>query len=218
MIVEGSSRAFAVLGYDRANMSLLAESSGVALATLYRYAENKEELFELALRHGFGGPLESLWSASGGTGFEESVLSFTRSKLKPEHNLPLLFGALEGPAGANAISELKAVVGELYDALERFRIPIRMLDRSARDWPELAFVLVTELRDPAILRLTRFLELRCGVGDLLQPPDLPAAARSAAEICALHAIDRPFSPGGAWTDDATARDTALRYIIAAFEP
>jgi hypothetical protein len=45
-----------------------------------------------------------------------------------------------------------------------------------------------------------------------------ASARLIAELCALHAIDRHFSPGGAWTRDATARAVTVDLVVASFRP
>lgn len=216
-IVEGAGSVFARVGYRRAMMSDIAEASGVALGTLYRYAETKEELFELALRRGLGEPGPAAWDSSRASGgFARSTLEFVRGRLRDEEHFPLLRAAIERPAPAEPASELEAIAGELYDVIDRFHVAIRMLDRSTTHWPELARVFADELRAPIVAALTDYLGRRTHEGSLRRPSDVPAAARLLLETCATNAMHRRFSPGGSWTDDETARRTVLEFIVAAF--
>lgn len=214
-IVEAAGRVFAQVGYRRAMMSDIAEEAGVALGTLYGYAETKEELFELALRVGLGEPAVPVWEASR-RGFEESVYELARTRFRYEDRLPTLADAVERPSPGDASRELFAIAAELYDVLARLHVPIRMLDRSSPHWPELASVLADELRAPVVRALTRYLESRCGAGALREPPDVRAAARLVVETLATHAMHRHFSPGGPWADDATARRVALDAVTSVF--
>jgi AcrR family transcriptional regulator len=96
-IVVAAGRVFALLGYRRALVTDVAAEAGVAIGTVYRYAETKEELFELALRRGFGVETATLWAAArSGRGFEESVLQFVRERLAEAGRLPLLEEANAG--------------------------------------------------------------------------------------------------------------------------
>lgn len=218
-IVDGAGSVFARVGYRRAMMSDIAEAAGVALGTLYGYAETKEELFELALRRGLGEPGPAVWDASrGADGFARSTFQFVRGRLRDEEHFPLLRAAAGRATPADATAELEAVAGELYDVIDRFHVAIRMLDRSTPHWPELATVFAEELRAPIVDRLTRYLARRAGEGALRTPADVPATARLVLETCATHAMHRRYSPGGSWTDDATARHTALEFIVAGLEP
>lgn len=218
-VVDGAGRLFARLGYKRALMSDIAAEAGVALGTLYRYAQTKEELFELALRRGFGEEPESLWSLSrSGLGFEESVYQFVREQLTEHGRFPTLTAALARPAPADALAELSALASELYDVQERFHVGIRMLDRSTWEWPELSELFVEELRGPVLRKLTRYLELRCGVGALRCHEDVAVGARTIIEICATLAMHRRYTPGGDYASDEQARATALHFICAAFDP
>ena len=218
-VVDGAGRVFARLGYKRALMSDIAAEAGVALGTLYRYARTKEELFELALRRGFGSRPEELWESSrSDLGFEESVYQFVREQLAEHARFPGLEAALAGPARQDALDELSAIAGELYDILARFHMGIRMLDRSTWEWPELATLYVEELRGPVLRKLIRYLGLRCGVGALRPPRDVAVAARTIIETCATLAMHRRYTPGGDYASDGAARATALHFIRAAFDP
>lgn len=50
-IVRAASEVFAALGYDLANMQVIAESARVTKATLYAYFENKAQLFRAVIEH-----------------------------------------------------------------------------------------------------------------------------------------------------------------------
>lgn len=50
-IVRAASEVFAALGYDLANMLIIADSAGVTKAILYAYFENKAQLFRAAIEH-----------------------------------------------------------------------------------------------------------------------------------------------------------------------
>lgn len=50
-ILQAASEAFAALGYDLANMLVIAQSAGVTKATLYAHFENKAQLFRAVIEH-----------------------------------------------------------------------------------------------------------------------------------------------------------------------
>jgi AcrR family transcriptional regulator len=50
-ILRAASEVFAALGYDLANMQLIAESAGVTKATLYAHFENKAQLFRAVIEY-----------------------------------------------------------------------------------------------------------------------------------------------------------------------
>jgi AcrR family transcriptional regulator len=218
-VIDGAGRVFARLGYKRALMSDIAAEAGVALGTLYRYAHTKEELFELALRRGFGGRPQELWTSTRSSlGFEESVYQFVREQLAEHGRLPALEAALSQPAPEDALDELTLIAGELYDIQDRFHLGIRMLDRSSWEWPQLSTLFVDELRGPLLRKLTRYLELRCGVGALRPARDVAVGARTIIELCATLAMHRRYTPGGDYASDEMARATALHFVRAAFDP
>lgn len=218
-VVDGAGRVFARIGYKRALMSDIAAEAGVALGTLYRYAQTKEELFELALRRAFGVRPEDLWNTSrSAIGFEESVFQFVRQQLNEHARFPRLEAALSQPAPEAPLAELSEIARELYDMQARFHVAIRMLDRSTWEWPELATLYVEQLRGPVLRKLTRYLELRSGVGALRPPHEVAVAARTIIEICAALAMHRHYTPGGDYASDEAARATALEFIRASFDP
>jgi AcrR family transcriptional regulator len=218
-VVDGAARVFAQVSYRRAMMSDIAAEAGVALATLYRYADTKEALFELALRRGFGMPLDLLWSASRArTGFQTRVEEFVCERFAEISPPPLLSRAAASAGPADVSAEFAAVVGELYDGIDRYKLGIRILDRSTADWSELARIFVTRVRGPVLALLGRYLTRRAREGRIPAPPDVPASARLILEICATLAMHRHFTSGGSYTTNASARATALHAATSGFAP
>lgn len=217
-IVEGATQVFARLGYKRTLMADIAAEAGVALGTLYRYAETKEDLFELALRAGFGHPVEGIWHAVEGDGFTDSVFAFVQAELAAAH-FPSLDSALAvRQIPPDATSEFQAIMAEGYDFVARYRVGLRLLDRSTHEWPELAMLFVNGIRAPFVDHLIRYLETRTAAGALRRPPHLPTAARTLVEIVSALAMHRYHTPGGTYATDDEARATALDLITAAFRP
>jgi len=216
-ILDGAGRVFALVGYRRAMMSDIAGEAGVALGTLYRHAASKEELFELVLRGELGQEPTVLWDRRhGGRGFESSLLDFVRDELVDAGLFPILHRALECEATEAPAAELESVVGELYDEIARHRVLIRMIDRSASDWPELAGLYAANVRQPLVDALTRYLAARCDAGVFRRPPEIATAARYVIETCATFAMHRHFTPGGNYTSDRTARATAMHFVLSGF--
>jgi len=50
-IIEVAAREFARLGFDQANINVIAEQAGMGKGTIYLYFENKRDLFLAMLRH-----------------------------------------------------------------------------------------------------------------------------------------------------------------------
>lgn len=219
VILDAAGQIFARVGYKRAMISEIAEEAGVALGTIYRYAQSKEELFELALRRELGEEPRVLWDrAVGGAGFEPSLFEFVGDRFQREALLPALDDALRVERPRDVRVELEGLIGELYDLIARYHVIIRMLDRSAGNWPELASLYADRVRRPLAERLTEYLRRRCAAGLLRRPPDVEVAARYIIETCATLAMHRRFTPGGDYTDDRTARATAVHMVAGALVP
>jgi len=102
----------------------------------------------------------------------------------------------------------------LYDATERQRYAIRMLDRSAREWPELSKIYVQKVRGPAMALLLDILNSLQARGVVRPLHDTEASARFVLETVAWFAMHRIFSPGEISISDETARIVALDHLLA----
>jgi AcrR family transcriptional regulator len=71
-ILAAAEKRFAAFGYRRTGIAEIAREAGVAAGTLYRYFENKEEIFRAVMRHLLDSWLETARRAlaQGGTAVE----------------------------------------------------------------------------------------------------------------------------------------------------
>ena len=58
-ILAAAEKRFAAFGYRRTGIAEIAREAGVAAGTLYRYFENKEEIFRAVMREGLASWLET---------------------------------------------------------------------------------------------------------------------------------------------------------------
>lgn len=209
-IVDAAAMAFALAGYQRTQMVDIASRAGVALGTLYRYAESKEELFAAALARGVGQDPAAL----GELGSIRDVEEFFASNL-----------AWFGWVGEQVASALfvrgapmpfSGAMAAIYDSIVARRFALRILDRSAHDLPRLSEFYVRQIREPALEGITAYLAAMQRADRITPLANTEASARLILETCAWFAMHRLFSPGGARISDEDARQTTLAHLKAAF--
>jgi hypothetical protein len=93
-----------------------------------------------------------------------------------------------------------------------------MIERSARELPELADLLNAGLRSPVIAALTAYLDNRAKTGKLRRTPDTAASARLVLETLTWFARHRYTDPYGAAIGDQLAEDTAVDALLHALVP
>jgi AcrR family transcriptional regulator len=218
-LVSAALRVFGEKGYRRTQMADVAREMGVSPGTLYNYVVSKEALFHLVVDRAFlaraGAAPPRLPVPSPAPG---ATLQRLRDRLAADAALPRLEAALASRRVAEPRAELDAIVRELYGVVERTREGIVVLERSALELPELARVFYVEMRRGLLARLEQYLQSRARHG-LLRPIPHPAAtARLALEVVAAFAMHRHRDPDPAGLDDATARETAVDFIVSALAP
>ncbi len=217
-ILESATRTFIGRSYRQARMSDVANEAGVAPGTLYLYFETKEALFLTVLRRAFlregFEPPEVLPVPTPAPG---AVLDFVRRRLAAESRLASLADLGNEPRGGIA-AELRTVLSELYDRVERFRFAVRVIERSAPTWPELFDLHFKTMRRGVLAELARYLERRIGEGHLRPVPDVPTAARVVLENVAWFAMHRHFAPDSATLSDRASRETVLDLLVHALVP
>lgn len=219
-LVDAATAVFADKGYKAAQMADVAAAMGVAPGSLYNYVEGKEGLFALCLdsmmRAGAPPPDVALPLA---TPPLEVTLRRLDERAKALLELPVLTAALEGQRPqAGAGEELAAVVAELYDLIGRIRHATDMIERSARDLPELASLFYREWRRPLLGRIGAYLRSRVDSGQFRRPDDLEVAAVFVLETVAWSAGSRFRDPDGRRLDDAATRSTIIGLVTGAFLP
>ena len=222
-VMAAAVRVFARDGYRSAHMSDVAREAGLSEAALYRYVDGKEGLFVLAIRHAL--LLEPLpGEGDPGGGFPLTAPSLDEM-IRQAHE----FVAAEVPFGTLAAAlritdpddpaaELQQIMRELFTLEEQTAQAADMIERSARELPELAHLLNTGLRRPILAALAQYLDGRAKTGKLRQTPDTAATARLVLETLTWFARHRHSDPDGAAIPPALAQETAVDALLHALLP
>ena len=234
-VIAAAVRVFTQEGYRAARMSDVARAAGLSEAALYRYVESKEGLFVLAIRHALlleAMPAEDRdeTDADDGVAGPEGVrfplkppplaemISQAREFVAAEVPFGSLAAALSGPVPADPAAELETVMRELFTLESQTREAADMIERSARELPELADLLNSGLRRPVLAAMTNYLARRASTGTLRATPDTAATARLVLETLTWFARHRYLDPYGAAIPDNLAADTAVDAMIHALVP
>jgi len=211
-----ATRVFSTLGYRRAQMADVARALGVSTGTLYLYAESKEALFDLVVRHGLDGgaaPADLVLPVR--TPAPGATLAHLRAAIDQAARWPLLDAALHRRAPRDVTRELTAILAELAGSMRRHRWGLVVLARSALDWPELATVFLGGLRQRVLADLETYLRRRIQAGRLRALPDPAVAAIFVNETLAFWMLHRLGDPGYAAIPDATAEQIAIDLLVHA---
>ncbi len=212
-LVQVATGVFIDQGFQRTRMDDVAEALGVAKGTVYLYVESKEALFDLVCRSAdvpFQPPAK-LPLASPPPG---STIRYIVDRLAAGQVMPALADALGGRR-RKAADELAAIVGDIYDALARNRVGIKLVDRSARDLPELGKIWFGGARGFLLAALGQYLSDRIRRGRLRKQIDVSTAARFMVETCAFWAVHRHWDTGRQDVPEATIRATVIGLVKAA---
>jgi AcrR family transcriptional regulator len=232
-VIAAAVRVFARDGYRSAHMSDVAREAGLSEAALYRYVDGKEGLFVLAIRHAL------LLEPLPGEGDPAGEFPLTAPSLAEMIREAREFVAAEVPFGALAqalreddtgnlnpgnlnpgdpAAELRLILGELFALEEQTARAADMIERSARELPELADLLNTGLRRPVLDALAQYLDSRAKAGTLRRTPDTAATARLVLETLTWFARHRHSDPYGAAIPSGLARETAVDALLHALVP
>lgn len=218
-LIDAATRVFMTLGYRRTQMADVAAALGVAKGTLYLYVESKAALFDLVLRHADAEQPPSLPARlpvptprPGGT------LGLVRRRLGEHAVSPRLAAALTAAPPAAIADELAGIVAELYAGMAAQRTAIKLLDRCAHDYPELAAVWFERGRGTIVAALTQYLAARAAAGRLRRGLDLGVAARLVLETVAMWAVHRHFDPAPQPFDEAAVPRSIVAALVAALVP
>ena len=213
-LVDCAARVFIEQGYARTQMADVATALGVAKGTLYLYVESKEALFDLVARHA-DDPRAEWPSLPIRTPKPGATVKYVRERLMAETSPAALTAALATTRVANVRRELESIVRELYDLVAKNRRGIKLLDRSARDYPELAALWFDQGRVGLIGLLAKYLGDRMR-RKLLRPfPDPSIAARLLIETIVFWAVHRHWDPHPQSVDESVAKETVVQFVLNA---
>jgi AcrR family transcriptional regulator len=215
-LIEAASAVFLEQGYRRTQVADVAARMGLSKGSVYTYVESKEALFDCVLRHADRAePAELPETLPVATPPPEATLELVQRRLAQEGTLPALAAALARARVADVRAELEGVLGELYDTLARHRKVIKLLDRCAHDYPELAKAWNRAGRERALALLARYLDDRARRGRLRRFEDAAVAARLVLETLVFWAVHRHWDPSPQAVDEAAARRTVLAILSSA---
>jgi len=231
-VIAAAVRVFTRDGYRAARMSDVARAAGLSEAALYRYVESKEGLFVLAIRHALlledmpaeGAPPEGRPAEGAGEHFPlkppslAEMIGQVREFVAAEVPFGSLAAALGRTTPDDPAVELETVLRELFTLETQTREAADMIERSARELPELADLLNSGLRGPVLAALAAYLDSRAGSGTLRTTPDTAATARLVLETLTWFARHRHGDPYGAAIPDTLAAETATDALIHALVP
>jgi AcrR family transcriptional regulator len=222
-VIAAAVRVFARDGYRSAHMSDVAREAGLSEAALYRYVDGKEDLFVLSIRHALLlEPLPEEDEPAGRFPLKAPALAEMIRQAREFVDEAIPFGslaeALEVAETGDPAAELESIMRELFTLEEQTSVAADMIERSARELPELADLLNSGLRAPVLAALTGYLDSRAKAGQLRTTPDTAATARLVLETLTWFARHRLSDPYGAAIPAKLAQDTAVDALLHALVP
>jgi AcrR family transcriptional regulator len=215
-LVACATAVFIEQGYRRTQMADIAAAMGVAKGTLYLYVESKEALFDLVTRcadaeQPFAKPptLPIRTPKPGGT------IKYVRERLAKTQIPATLLAALGQSRVEDPRAELETIVRDLYDTVAGNRLGLKVLDRSARDLPDLAALWFEGTRGGLVTLLAQYLDDRIRQKSFRRVPDTAAAARLIIETIVFWAVHRHWDAHPQPVDEATAEETVVHFIVGA---
>jgi AcrR family transcriptional regulator len=217
-LLAAATAVFIEQGYRRTQMADVAEALGVAKGTLYLYVESKDALFDLVVRNAYQPLSAPPGRLPAPTPRPGSTLRWVRERLAEGAALPALAATAKRRRAPDLRRELDTIFRELYRTLTRHRTAIRLIDRCAHDYPDLAEIWFRGARFAALDLLTRTLEARRRAGQLGPVGDVSVAARLALETLAFWAVHRHWDPSPQPVEERAVEDTVVRCLLGAFLP
>jgi AcrR family transcriptional regulator len=216
-LVDCATTVFIERGYTLTQMADVAAALGVAKGTLYLYVESKEALFDLVAHYADAPrPFARKPSLPVRTPKAGATLKYVRERIAQSQVPPTLGNALRRKRVDDVRAEFHAIIRELYDTLAANRRGIELLDRSARDQPDLAAVWFEGGRGGLIALLTQYLDERVRRRVFQPVPDTTIAARLIIETVTFWAVHRHSDPHPQRVDEAVAKDTVVQFLTRAF--
>ena len=216
-IATAATEVFRRLGYRGTRTADVAARADISAGSLFNYVESKEALFHLVFVHGLGllsevPPVLPFRAPQPGETFALIARAFSEAPASR------LRAALATSDPAHVGQELREIVEELYDLVERNWPLLAVVERCAAELPELDALWFGEARPAVFVELAEYLERRTAGGLLRAMPDGAVAARVIIESVAWFAWHRREGRDAGLYDDKTARRTVIEFISAALVP
>ena len=217
-LLDAALSAFLDLGYRGTTLQEVANRAGVSVGSLYSYVGSKEALFELVLRTAMHEPKPDLEDLPFQGASSQDLISWVWERFREIAHFPTLEEAAARPAPEDPMAEFEAVVREVWAWQSRYWRAIELIERCAREWPDLQMLYYKEFRRGAFALSQGLLERRMAEGAIRKYPDAATALRVMVENIAFFAMHRHIRPDSAYLTEDTSRETVVAVLVAAFTP
>jgi AcrR family transcriptional regulator len=211
-VAEAATRVFGRQGFRRTRMAEVATEAGLSAGAVYTYVESKEALFQLVFAHAFGVYSEGTPSLPLPTPAAGETVELIATGLRSRGSTPHMKTALTSDSADHITAELSRIVEERYDLIAGSWRLLAVIERSARDLPELADFYYRRGRRGQLDQLRRYLEARAEAGQLRPIPDSMAAARMVTEMITWFAWHRHEDPDAETYDEDRARRSVVEFV------
>ena len=212
-LVEAATSVFLDDGFRRAQIAHVADRMGVAKGTIYLYVESKEALFHAVVHHADRNErIELPEVLPVPTPPPGATLQEVRRRVEVS-DLPVLAEAIARRRVVDVRAELEDIVRDLYGLLTRHRVGIKLLDRCARDHPDLAVVWYGSGREGIRELLRAYLEDRIRRRRLPPVEDPAITARIVLETAVFWAVHRHWDPSPQAVDEQTAEHAVVSFVV-----
>lgn len=206
-IADAALQAFSQSGYRRTQVSDIAKIAGVAPGTIYLYVAGKEALFVIALQRALREPID------GNPATQAELLDAVRARFTPMSLGNRLRRAI---AVGSELPTLEDVVTELWAGVAYLSPAIRLIEKCAQDWPELAELFFGEIRQGLVETLGAYLRRGAELGFIRPVPDPELAGRLMIETVAWFAMHRFGDMQGRFYDPVAAEATVRDALVHAY--
>ncbi len=217
-IADAATDTFIQHGFSRAKITAIAEVARVGPGTVYLYAESKDALFDLAVRRSLEDP--TIWAlplphpapAPG------EVADHAWRCLQNAAQFPRLWLAIDSSPPADIRDEVGGILQELGTWLERYRRGIKLIERSATDWPDVTQVFFRRFWRGGVRRIADYFGRRMREGALGPLGEPLVVAHFVVETLSWMSIHRYWSWDAAALPADAVPATGYPLLLAALTP
>ena len=182
-IIRAAAAVFSRKGYRLTQMDEIAGEANISKATLYYYFKNKIHLFHYVLENGVPAKGEAVVPPGDfPPKTEDELLQLLKKRLKTGSGLTSIRRFLSRKTGdVDFAGELAEILEEMWDVIERNRVQIVILEKSAFEFPELAEAYDKFARREMLGQVERYLKSRIRIGAAKKLGSVEAVARFIVE-------------------------------------
>lgn len=213
-LIEVAAETFIAQGYRQTQMADVASALGVAKGTIYGYVESKAALFDSAVRYADGDePLPELTELPIETPLPGATIARLETRIAAKAADLALVKAVSSEPPRDVQSELHEVLRDLYRRMSGNRFAIKLADRCASEYPDLAAVWFGRGRWAQHELLMHYMRSRIEAGQLRPVPSVPVAARTALETVAFWAVHRHWDPSPQSIEEDAVEDAVVDLLV-----